>query len=156
MQFQNPILHLHVSAGKKHFKKQVQNFKMTFKKPCESIRHANLVKMGLYLCSIKYKILPLCFLRLQFSKIKIKKTQLFWYIDSKPATKQSLKHYVQFSTQQDAGIPAADFPEVESYRKCLEKADFSKFPSLSTEVLEKLGKGFLQNNNMSYTVILFM
>jgi hypothetical protein len=45
---------------------------------------------------------------------------------------------------------------VESYRKCLEKADFSKFPSLSTEVLEKLGKGFLQNNNMSYTVILFM
>jgi hypothetical protein len=78
------------------------------------------------------------------------------HIDGKPVTRRFLKHYVYLSTQQDAGIPAADFPEVESYRKCLEKADFNKFPSLSTEVLEKLGKGFLQYNNISYTVILFM
>jgi hypothetical protein len=34
---------------------------------------------------------------------------------------------------------------VESYRKCLEKADFSKVPSLSTEVLEKLGNGASYN-----------
>jgi hypothetical protein len=74
----------------------------------------------------------------------------------KPVTRRSLKHYVYLSTQQEAGIPAADFPEVESYRKCLEKADFSKFPSLSTEVLEKLGKGFLQDNDLSFILILFI
>ena len=45
----------------------------------------------------------------------------------------------------DTGIPAADFPEVESYRKCLEKVEFSKLPSPSTEVLDKLGKGLLIN-----------
>jgi hypothetical protein len=78
------------------------------------------------------------------------------HIDSNLVTIRSLKLYIYLSTQQDAGIPAADFPEVDSYRKCLEKADFSKFPSLSTEVLEKLGKGFLQCNNISYNVILVM